>query len=88
MIKYLTLNEVIVIHEYLIDEFGGSSGIREFYDKVVKIMFKWLNRRSQRRSYNWYIYRRMIRYHGILMPRISERYSKQKNYLANICDNA
>ena len=57
---------------------GNSRGIKEFYDKVVKIMFKWLNRRSQRRSYNWYIYGRMIRYHGILMPRITERYSKQK----------
>ena len=27
--KYLTVNEVIVIHKYLIDEFGGSSGIRD-----------------------------------------------------------
>ena len=27
--KYLTVNEVIVIHEYLINEFGGSSGIRD-----------------------------------------------------------
>jgi death-on-curing protein len=27
--KYLTVNEVIVIHEYLIDEFGGSGGIRD-----------------------------------------------------------
>ena len=27
--KYITVNEVIVIHEYLIDEFGGSSGIRD-----------------------------------------------------------
>ena len=29
MMKYLTVNEVIVIHKYLIDEFGGSSGIRD-----------------------------------------------------------
>jgi death-on-curing protein len=27
--RYLTVNEVIVIHEYLIDEFGGSSGMRD-----------------------------------------------------------
>jgi death-on-curing protein len=27
--KYLTVDEVIVMHEYLIDEFGGSSGIRD-----------------------------------------------------------
>ncbi len=29
MTKYLTANEVIVIHEYLISEFGGSSGLRD-----------------------------------------------------------
>jgi death-on-curing protein len=27
--KYLSVDEVIVIHEYLIDEFGGASGIRD-----------------------------------------------------------
>ena len=29
MTKYLTVNEVIVIHEYLISEFGGSRGLRD-----------------------------------------------------------
>ena len=27
--KYLTVNEVILIHEFLIDEFGGTGGIRD-----------------------------------------------------------
>ena len=27
--KYLSVDEVIVIHEHLIDEFGGASGIRD-----------------------------------------------------------
>jgi death-on-curing protein len=27
--NYITINEAIVIHEYLINEFGGSSGIRD-----------------------------------------------------------
>ena len=27
--RYLSVDEVIVIHEYLIGEFGGSSGIRD-----------------------------------------------------------
>jgi RNA-directed DNA polymerase len=58
---------------------GNSRGLREFNDKAVEIMYKWLNRRSQRRSYNWYIYGRMIRYHGILKPRITERYPKQRD---------
>jgi len=29
MTKYLTANEVVVIHEYLISEFGGSRGLRD-----------------------------------------------------------
>ena len=28
MRKYLSLNEVIILHRYLIEEFGGSQGIR------------------------------------------------------------
>ena len=29
MKKYLSIDEVIVLHEYLIDEFGGSIGLRD-----------------------------------------------------------
>ena len=29
MKKYLSVNEVVVIHEYLISEFGGSKGLRD-----------------------------------------------------------
>lgn len=29
MRKYLSLNEVIILHEYLIHEFGGSNGLRD-----------------------------------------------------------
>jgi death-on-curing protein len=29
MNKYLSVNEVVVIHEYLISEFGGSRGLRD-----------------------------------------------------------
>jgi death-on-curing protein len=29
MTRYLTVDEVVVIHKYLIDEFGGSTGIRD-----------------------------------------------------------
>lgn len=57
---------------------GNSRGIREFYDKIVGIMFKWLNRRSQRRSFDWKLFSCMIRQHGLLRPRITERYNKQR----------
>lgn len=28
-------------------------GVKIFQEKAIKIMFKWLNRRSQRKSFNW-----------------------------------
>ncbi len=31
----------------------NSSGVQLFLDKAKKIMFKWLNRRSQKRSFDW-----------------------------------
>jgi hypothetical protein len=31
----------------------NAHGLNEFYGKATGILFKWLNRRSQRRSFNW-----------------------------------
>ena len=31
--------------------------IKDFYDKTMKMLYKWLNKRSQRRSYTWESYR-------------------------------
>ena len=32
---------------------GNSRGLWTFYKEVVKLLYKWLNRRSQRRSLTW-----------------------------------
>ena len=56
---------------------GNSRSLNEFFDRVVEIMFKWLNRRSQRRSFTWKIFGPMLRNHRILRPRITERCSRQ-----------
>ncbi|UCE08702.1 MAG: group II intron reverse transcriptase/maturase, partial [bacterium] len=32
---------------------GNYESLNEFFYHVKRILFKWLNRRSERRSYNW-----------------------------------
>jgi hypothetical protein len=32
---------------------GNFAGLRKFQYRTERILFKWLNRRSQRKSYNW-----------------------------------
>ncbi len=35
-------------------------GIRIYYSQSVKLAYKWVNRRSQKKSFNWEKYRRLI----------------------------
>ncbi len=32
---------------------GNYESLKTYYDFVVRIVYKWLNRRSGRKSYNW-----------------------------------
>ena len=53
---------------------GNSQSIWEYYYQVLEICFKWLNRRSQRRSYTWERFKRSLKeYYGIWKPRITEK---------------
>ena len=56
---------------------GNTRSLREFYKQARRILFKWLNRRSQRKSYNWRGFDELCRYYGIEHPRITERKSCQ-----------
>ena len=56
---------------------GNSRGIQEFARIVTKQLFKWLNRRSQKRSFNWKTFERMIKRLGLLRPRITEQRDNQ-----------
>lgn len=39
---------------------GNMRGIRIYYSQCVKLAYKWVNRRSQKKSFNWEKYRRLI----------------------------
>jgi group II intron reverse transcriptase/maturase len=51
--------------------------LHKYYQQVRRILFKWLNRRSQRKSYNWQQFSSMLLRHHIETPRITERRNPQ-----------
>lgn len=58
---------------------GNSKGINEFYNSAIRILFKWLNRRSQRKSYKWDEFNAKMKWCGLIKPRIVEaRYEQMK----------
>jgi len=49
---------------------GNSQSLNSFVYQVIGLLFKWLNRRSQRKSYKWEGYMELIKHFGIVKPRI------------------
>lgn len=51
---------------------GNSRSLWVFYEAVMKLVLKWLNRRSQRKSYTWETFKRLLTRIGFAKPRITE----------------
>lgn len=49
---------------------GNFEGINEFYYNAKRTLLKWLNRRSQRRSYNWPAFLQLLDHFKVPRPRI------------------
>jgi len=49
---------------------GNMPGIRRFYGLAIRLALKWLNRRSQRRSFNWAGFRAYLEHYPLPKPRI------------------
>lgn len=52
---------------------GNYHGLKEFHGQAVGILWKWLNRRSQRRSFNWRGFQELIVHFQLPRPRIMAR---------------
>lgn len=59
---------------------GNSESLKKFYSIVRIILRKWLNRRSQRKSYSWQGYGQLLNHYPLLEPRITE----SRNYQLSI----
>ncbi len=51
---------------------GNSASLAQFFYRSKRILFKWLNRRSQRRSYTWTGFQDLLAFFGVEGPRITE----------------
>ena len=60
---------------------GNYDSLKEFFYHVKRILFKWLNRRSERLSYNWAGFNELMKHFGLLRPRITEQRNYQLNFL-------
>jgi len=49
---------------------GNFRMLKNFYHQVVRLAFKWINRRSQRKSYNWAQFLRFILFNPLPKPKI------------------
>ncbi len=51
----------------------NSRSLSYVYDHVLHSLYKWLNRRSGRRSYNWSNFKKMLKYFKIESIKVSKR---------------
>ena len=52
---------------------GNSRSLNQYGQQTQRILLKWLNRRSQRRSFTWSSFRRMLDRFRVELPKIWER---------------
>lgn len=52
---------------------GNYQSLDQFFYQVRRLHLKWLNRRSQRQSYNWAGYDELIQLFGLARPRLAAR---------------
>lgn len=69
-ILFARLNRKLVGYYNYYGVTGNSQSLSSFVYQVTRLLFKWLNRRSQRKSYNWIGFKDLVKYFGIAKPRI------------------
>lgn len=66
--KTLRLKVLGHYHYYAIS--GNYAGIKAYYKRAVRLSHKWINRRSQKRSYNWVQFNNFLLYNPLPKPEI------------------
>jgi hypothetical protein len=59
---------------------GNYDSLEEFFNISLKILYKWLNRRSQRKSMNWDKFEEIIGWYNACKPRIVEKTNRQLRF--------
>ena len=64
------LNEILVGYYHYYGITDNSQSLSNFRYRVMKSLYKWLNRRSQKKSYNWEGFNEMLKVYPLATPRI------------------
>jgi len=59
---------------------GNYASLWDFYTQAMKTLYKWLNRRSQRRSFNQATFTSFLKRYGVERPRIVESKHAQLHF--------
>jgi RNA-directed DNA polymerase len=60
---------------------GNTASLQQFFNSAIRILMKWLNRRSQRRGYTWHGYTAVLQPFKVERPRIVGRPRPKKAVL-------
>jgi len=52
---------------------GNSNSLKAFFSQAMPSLWKWLNRRSQKRSYTWQRFEELLKRNRIERPRITDK---------------
>ena len=66
---------------------GNSKSLSQFFYRSSRILFTWLNRRSQKRSYSWKAFNRMLKHFDIRAPKRTQKPEPScRQREMNLCD--
>ena len=64
------MNQILVGYYHYYGITDNSDSLRNFRRQMRKSLFKWLNRRSQKKSYTWEQFNEMMKAHPLAKPKI------------------
>ena len=65
---------------------GNMRDLKRFYNQTVKLAYKWINRRSQKKSYNITQFYKMLEYNPLPKPKIYHRTYTPSSYWENLTE--
>ncbi len=50
---------------------GNFQGIKSYYEQTLKLTYKWMNRRSQKKTWNWKTFQKYLTRHPLPKPKLT-----------------
>ncbi len=59
---------------------GNYDSLREFFTHAMRMLYKWLNRRSQRKSFNYRVFNEIVKFYNVEKPRVTQHTTNQMQF--------